>query len=82
MIADGDGSLFCAFTIGWVPWSVLVGPDGRVIFSENEFDDSKRSNVPAAPVSKASTARRWKRSRIRSISRTRRSCSACVAVSS
>ena len=40
MIADADGALFRAFTNGWVPWSVLVGPDGKVIFSENEFDES------------------------------------------
>lgn len=40
VVADGDGSLFRALTNGWVPWSVLVGPDGRVIFSENEFDEA------------------------------------------
>ena len=40
MISDGDGTLFRAFTNGWVPWSVLVGSDGKVIFSENEFDES------------------------------------------
>ncbi len=40
MIPDGDGELFRAFTNGWVPWSVLVGPDGKVVFSENEFDES------------------------------------------
>jgi sulfide:quinone oxidoreductase len=40
VIADADGALFRAFTNGWVPWSVLVGPDGKVIFSENEFDES------------------------------------------
>lgn len=40
MVSDGDGSLFRALTNGWVPWSVLVGPDGRVVFSENEFDES------------------------------------------
>ena len=45
MIADGDGSLFRAFTNGWVPWSVLVAPDGKVIFSENEFDESGFSNA-------------------------------------
>jgi sulfide:quinone oxidoreductase len=32
--------LFRALTNGWVPWNVLVGPDGKVIFSENEFDES------------------------------------------
>lgn len=40
MVSDGDGTLFRALTNGWVPWSVLVGPDGKVVFSENEFDES------------------------------------------
>jgi sulfide:quinone oxidoreductase len=40
VIADSDGALFRAFTNGWVPWSVLIGPDGKVIFSENEFDEA------------------------------------------
>jgi sulfide:quinone oxidoreductase len=39
VIPDTDGALFRAFTNGWVPWSVLIGPDGTVIFSENEFDE-------------------------------------------
>jgi sulfide:quinone oxidoreductase len=39
VIPDADGTLFRTFTNGWVPWSVLIGPDGRVIFSENEFDE-------------------------------------------
>ena len=45
VIADGDGTLFRAFTNGWVPWSVLVGPDGKVVFSENEFDESGFANA-------------------------------------
>lgn len=41
MIADDDeNSLFRTFTNGWVPWNVLVGPDGKVVFSENEFDEA------------------------------------------
>ena len=40
VVSDGEGTLFRALTNGWVPWSVLVGPDGKVIFSENEFDES------------------------------------------
>ena len=40
MISDGDGTLFRALTNGWVPWSILIGPDGKVVFSENEFDES------------------------------------------
>ena len=45
VISDGDGTLFRAFTNGWVPWSVLVGPDGKVVFSENEFDESGFANA-------------------------------------
>jgi sulfide:quinone oxidoreductase len=40
VIPDPDGALFRAFTNGWVPWSVLIGADGKVIFSENEFDEA------------------------------------------
>jgi sulfide:quinone oxidoreductase len=40
VIPDPDGALFRAFTNGWVPWSVLIGSDGNVIFSENEFDEA------------------------------------------
>lgn len=45
MISDGDGTLFRALTNGWVPWSVLIGTDGKVVFSENEFDESGFSNA-------------------------------------
>ena len=45
MISDGDGTLFRALTNGWVPWSVLVGPDGKVVFSENEFDEVGFANA-------------------------------------
>jgi sulfide:quinone oxidoreductase len=62
VIADCDGTLFRALTNGWVPWSILVGLDGKVVFSENEFDQSGFSVAiqqmyerPAAP--KATTHR-------------------------
>ena|GEM_PF-55510 len=62
VIADGDGTLFRAFTNGWVPWSVLVGPDGKVVFSENEFDESGFSNaiqqMYAHPAAEKPTIRR------------------------
>ena len=45
VIADTDGTLFRAFTNGWVPWSVLIGLQGKVIFSENEFDESGFSSA-------------------------------------
>jgi peroxiredoxin len=31
MIPDPEGALFRAFTNGWVPWSVLIGPEGKVV---------------------------------------------------
>jgi sulfide:quinone oxidoreductase len=40
VIPDPGGELFRAFTNGWVPWSVLIGPEGKVAFSENEFDEA------------------------------------------
>ena len=62
MISDGDGELFRAFTNGWVPWSVLVGPDGKVVFSENEFDESGFSvaiqQMYERPAARQETTRR------------------------
>jgi len=62
VISDGDGTLFRALTNGWVPWSVLVGPDARVIFSENEFDESGFSiaikQMYERPTAATATARR------------------------
>jgi sulfide:quinone oxidoreductase len=40
VVPDEDGALFQRLTSGWVPWSVLVGPDDEVLFSENEFDET------------------------------------------
>lgn len=39
VLPDEDGTLFRRLTSGWVPWSILVGADGKVVFSENEFDE-------------------------------------------
>lgn len=39
VVPDADGALFRKLTSGWVPWSLLVAPDGEVVFSENEFDE-------------------------------------------
>lgn len=54
--------LFRAFTNGWVPWSVLVGPDGKVVFSENEFDEEGFSTairqMYEKPTPKATTTTR------------------------
>lgn len=40
VVPDEDGVLFEQLTSGWVPWSILVGPAGGVLFSENEFDET------------------------------------------
>lgn len=39
VVPDEDGTLFTQLANGWVPASVLVGPDGTVLFVENQFDD-------------------------------------------
>lgn len=60
VVSDGDGALFRALTNGWVPWSVLVDPEGKVVFSENEFDESGFATAIARmyerPVATRSTA--------------------------
>lgn len=62
MVSDADGTLFRALTNGWVPWNVLVGPDGKVVFSENEFDESGFAMAIAQmyerPAEARTTARR------------------------
>jgi sulfide:quinone oxidoreductase len=40
VIPDVDGELFVKLTTGWVPCSILVGPDGKVLFWETEFDEA------------------------------------------
>jgi sulfide:quinone oxidoreductase len=43
VVPDADGTLFRRITNGWVPCNILVGPDGKVLFSENEFDEAAYS---------------------------------------
>ena len=40
VVSDAHGTLFRALTNGWVPCNILVGRDGAVVFSENEFDEA------------------------------------------
>ncbi len=40
MIPDEDGALFKRLSNGWVPYSILVGPDGRVVLWESEFQEA------------------------------------------
>lgn len=40
VVSDADGTLFRQLTNGWVPCNILVGRDGTVLFSENEFDEA------------------------------------------
>lgn len=42
---DEDNTLFKNYSNGWVPWSVLIAPDGTVVFSENDFDESGFSSA-------------------------------------
>ncbi len=40
VIPDGDGKIFERLTNGWVPYTILVGPDGKVALWESEFDEA------------------------------------------
>ena len=40
VVPDTDGALFRRLTNGWVPCNILLGRDGIVLFSENEFDEA------------------------------------------
>lgn len=40
MLADEDGTIFKKLSNGWVPYSILVGPDGKVILWESEFNEA------------------------------------------
>ena len=39
VIADEDGTIFKKLSNGWVPYTILVGPDGKVILWESEFEE-------------------------------------------
>jgi sulfide:quinone oxidoreductase len=45
VVPDADGELFRQLTTGWVPCSILVGPDGKVLFWESEFDEAGFSSA-------------------------------------
>lgn len=45
MVADTQGTLFRQLTNGWVPCNILIGRDGTVLFSENEFDEAGYSTA-------------------------------------
>ncbi len=40
VVPDKEGSIFKQLSNGWVPYSILVGPDGKVILWESEFQEA------------------------------------------
>jgi len=40
VIPDEEGTLFKQLSNGWVPYSILVGPDSKVILWESEFNET------------------------------------------
>ncbi len=40
VVPDEDGTIFKQLSNGWVPYSILVGPDGKVILWESEFQEA------------------------------------------
>ena len=55
VVPDTDGALVRQLTNGWVPCHILVGRDGRVLFSENEFDETGYTTAIAALYEEAGT---------------------------
>ena len=39
VISDEDGKIFKSLSNGWVPYTILVGPDGKVALWESEFQE-------------------------------------------
>jgi sulfide:quinone oxidoreductase len=70
VIPDANGAMFRAFTNGWVPWSVLLRPDGEVIFSENEFDESGFSSAIQEMYEEPAVEKPTRRRRVASVGRT------------
>jgi sulfide:quinone oxidoreductase len=70
VIADADGALFRAFSNGWVPWSVLIGGDGKVVFSENEFDEAGFSAAIERMLQRPAQARPARRRAVPAAQRT------------
>jgi len=56
VVPDADGELFRQLTTGWVPCSMLVGPDGKVLFWETEFDEAGFSTAIEKLYSKTAEA--------------------------
>ena len=87
VVPDTDGTLFRRLTSGWVPWSILLAPDGEVVFSENEFDEegfaaaigqllAKQTKTASAARSTKSSERSTRRPASRSRIRSRSRCAA------
>lgn len=52
---DEDGTIFETLTNGWVPWSVLLDPEQKVVFSENEFSEAGFSKAIETMYAKPAT---------------------------
>jgi hypothetical protein len=51
VVPDADGELFRQLTTGWVPCSMLVGPDGKVLSQGPLKDRSGAQSHPKPPAS-------------------------------
>lgn len=56
VVADADGALFEKLTNGWVPCNILVAPDGKVLFAEDDFDEDGYATAIAAIYEQAEHA--------------------------
>lgn len=67
MLPDEGGTIFKQLTNGWVPYTILVGPDEKVVLWESEFQEAgfvtaiekfyeERAQAPAEPPPPATRA--------------------------
>ncbi|MBI2185791.1 MAG: NAD(P)/FAD-dependent oxidoreductase [Acidobacteria bacterium] len=80
VIPDAEGTLFRQLTNGWVPCNILVGRDGKVLFSENEFDDAGYSTAIAGLYSAPAKAQPEPESGERPIRRASPSAAARIVI--
>jgi sulfide:quinone oxidoreductase len=80
VVPDVEGTLFRHLTNGWVPCNILVGPNGKVLFAENEFDEAGYTRAIAGLYKAPAEAPRARESAEGSIPRPRSSKAARIVI--
>lgn len=72
--------MFRRLTNGWVPFNILVGRNGKVLFAENEFDEAGYTKAIAGLYREAAETQPGLASAETSIRRPRSSKAACIVI--